>query len=95
MVTYEGRLSKQTEVPEFINTVKTLFRDRPRMVLTEINVKLPNWTLLEAVNPMPIKQDYTKIVGMKCLLPIPWLWWFFRKQPEMFNDNTFTMVDFI
>lgn len=92
MITYEGSLDTDSERTLFVREVKELVAGK-QVCLTEINVKLPEWTLLEVLHPLVCKQAYAKIVGWKCLLPVPWLWWFFGK-PVNFSENYFTMIDF-
>lgn len=94
ILTYEGRLENANEEEMFKKDMHGIVSNYSYIILSSINVKLPEWRTLETVHPVYVKQSYTKIVGWKILLPIPFLWWLLSKKEE-FKDEYFTMVDFV
>ena len=64
---------------------------------TSFNVKHPEWKVVRSINPVPSVSKF-KILDWSTwhtLLPIPWLWKkVYFDKPE-FNEDIFTMVDFL
>lgn len=64
---------------------------------TSFNVKYPEWTVKKVINPTPSISSY-KILNWDTwhtLLPIPWLWKKIYYNKPIFNNTTFTFVDFL
>lgn len=68
-----------------------------RVTFTSFNVKHPEWEVVKCNHPTPHINAY-KVLNWDSwhtLLPIPWLWKkVYYDKPE-FNEETFTMVDFL
>ena len=68
-----------------------------RVTFTSFNVKHPEWKVVKCIHAIPHLNAY-KVLDLRSwhsLLPIPWLWKkFYFDKPE-FNEDTFTMVDFL
>ena len=95
MITYEGSLTTDQQ-QQFLREMKELVEGYPMITLTEINCKLPHWTLISRLCSVPFEAAYVKIVGWKCLLPIPFIWQLITEDDDMeFNSDIFTMVDFL
>ena len=69
----------------------------PKIHFTSFNVKHPEWKVVRSINPVPSVSKF-KILDWSTwhtLLPIPWLWKkVYFDKPE-FNEEVFTMVDFL
>lgn len=91
MITYEGSLSS-SEVHNFKSDMTYMTRHL-RLRLVSLSVKLPVWKTLKSTENISYQQCYPKIVGWKCLLPIPFIWHLFSKDVQL-NSDEFKMVDF-
>lgn len=92
IITYEGKPSAGEEY-WFMDYVYNVIW--PRWVTIDaLFVKKPKWRCISSSkDAWTYLQHYTKIIGWKCLLPIPWLWNKINRFPV---DNTDTeMRDFI
>ena len=68
-----------------------------RILFTYVAYKHPKWTLYHKWYDVAMKQGYVNLDGSTwhTLLPIPWLWKkVYHNKPEFDNDS-FTMVDFL
>ena len=69
----------------------------PKIKFTAFNVKHPEWKVVKSINPVPSVSKF-KILDWSSwhtLIPIPWLWKkIYFDKPE-FNEEVFTMVDFL
>ena len=78
-------------------TVDYLIEAFTRIQFTSFNVKHPEWKVVRSINPVPSVSKF-KILDWSTwhtLLPIPWLWKkIYYDKPE-FNEEVFTMVDFL
>lgn len=78
-------------------TVDYLIEAFTKIKFTSFNVKRPEWKVVKSVNPVPSVSKF-KILDWSTwhtLLPIPWLWKkVYYDKPE-FNEEIFTMVDFL
>lgn len=93
LLTYEGKLKTKEDEDEFARDMEEMTVGYP-LIVSSINVKLPEWKCIKNIHPVYYKQSYVKIVGWKAILPIPWLWWAFGKK-NVFTEEYYTMVDFV
>ena len=72
-------------------------KSNPQIKFTSFNVKHPKWKVVKTINPVASVSKF-KILDWRTwhtLLPIPWLWKkVYYDKPE-FNEDVFTMVDFL
>lgn len=72
-------------------------KSNPQIKFTSFNVKHPEWKVVKTINPVASVSKF-KILDWSSwhtLLPIPWLWKkVYYDKPE-FNEEVFTMVDFL
>lgn len=99
MVTYEGELDDDRH-EDFIADVSDCVKGYEGIHLGHISVKEPVWDIISPNPKQPsYTQNYTKIVGLRCLLPFPRLWWWLlqrHKQNETNEPNeTLSMEDFV
>lgn len=69
----------------------------PRIKFTSFNIKHPEWEVIRRINPVPSVSKF-KILDWSTwhtLLPIPWLWKKICFDKPVFNEEVFTMVDFL
>lgn len=81
-----------------IDDIRYIYMDLfHRITFTTFNVKHPEWKVVKSINHVPSVSKF-KILDWSTwhtLLPIPWLWKkVYFDKPE-FNEDTFTMVDFL
>ena len=93
-VFYEGKLKTEAKRDRFLNDMYDYMKAYVNIDFVSLGVKLPHWRTLRSFANVPNKQDYKKITGWSVMLPIPFLWWMFRPDPQ-FNTETYTMVDFL
>lgn len=69
----------------------------PCIKFTSFNAKHPEWKVIRSIHAVPSVSKF-KILDWQTwhtLIPIPWLWKkVYYDKPE-FNEDTFTMVDFL
>lgn len=74
-----------------------LINEFAKIKFTSFNVKHPEWKVVKNIHAVPSVSKF-KILDWQTwhtLLPIPWLWKkVYYNKPE-FNEDTFTMVDFL
>ena len=74
-----------------------LIKTFTKIQFTSFNVKHPEWKVVRSINHVPSVSKF-KILDWSTwhtLIPIPWLWKkIYFDKPE-FNEDTFTMVDFL
>lgn len=69
----------------------------PRIKFTSFNIKHPEWKVVRSINHVPSVSKF-KILDWSTwhtLLPIPWIWKKIYFDKPVFNEETFTMVDFL
>lgn len=90
MLTYEGHYTEEKEkmIMEFAKWVGLYG------TITTINIKKPDWITLEVRNNIKHKQCFEALnrFNPRMWIPIPWLW---RKKDVEFNDDYYSMVDFL
>lgn len=92
MLTYEG------EAPDdFIDVTDTFVSTYTGITFTCVNTKKPEWKVLKTYNSVPVQSDFVNLDGRTwhTYLPIPWLWKIIYKNRPVFNDECFTLVDFL
>lgn len=92
MITYEG------EAPEdFLDIIETWVKVYTGIKFTSINTKKPVWKCLKTYNSVPVVSKFKNLDGSSwhTYLPIPWLWKkIYYNNPE-FNEEYYTLVDFL
>lgn len=92
MITYEG------EAPEnFLEVVDTWVNMYQGITFTSINTKKPVWKCLKTYNSVSVVSKFKNLDGSTwhTYLPIPWLWKkIYYNNPE-FNEEYYTLVDFL
>lgn len=74
-----------------------VIKEFTKIKFTSFNVKHPEWEIVKSNNPMPHINAYKVLdwSSWHTLIPIPWLWKkIYFDKPE-FNEDMFTMVDFL
>lgn len=68
-----------------------------RILFTYVAYKRPKWTLYHKFYDVAIKQGYVNLDGSTwhTYLPIPWLWKKVYRDKAEFDEESFTMVDFL
>lgn len=99
MVTYEGELDDDRH-EDFIADVSDCVKGYEGIHLGHISVKEPVWDIISPNPKQPsYVSNYTKIVGLRCLLPFPRLWWWLRQRhkPNETNESNeaLSMEDFV
>lgn len=92
MLTYEG------EAPDdFIDVTDTFVSTYTGITFTCVNTKKPEWKVLKTYNNIPVQSDFVNLDGRSwhTYIPIPWLWKKIYKNHPEFNDECFTLVDFL
>lgn len=97
-VTYEGELDNEFAENEFIEKVMSIFNcAKCDKQLIYIAVKSP-WRTIKSCNPdIPFDYGFKPITSdnIRWFLPIPWIWDVFTSRPHTFNEDKYTMVDFL
>lgn len=92
MLTYEG------EAPEdFLDVVDLWVKTYNKITYTSINTKKPVWKTLRIYHGVPLKSAFKNLDGTTwhTYIPIPWLWKKIYFDKPTFNDDYFTLVDFL
>lgn len=92
-LTYEGYCDEPYFI-EFKAEAEDIFKKYDGIQFQYFAAKLPKWTIFEKIGKNYPIQGFKPIVGVRSLLPIPWLWHKISKKPT-FNDKKFTLVDFL
>lgn len=91
-LTYEG-VADDT----FINEIDRIVKCFPDIKFTTINTKYPQWKVLRQYNSIAATDAFIALdfTSWHTLLPIPILWkWIYYNKPQ-FNEEVYTMVDFL
>ncbi len=90
-------LTCESGQPMYKHTQDIHINEFIKINFTSFNVKHPEWKVVRSINPVPSVSKF-KILDWSTwhtLIPIPWLWKkVYFDKPE-FNEDTFTMVDFL
>lgn len=91
-ITYEGWNEQ-----DYLEQVEKWHQKYPNIQLETINVKYPEWTTLIVYNHIPCQDKYIHLdfSSWHTFIPIPWLWKKIYYNKVQFNDNTYTVVDFL
>ena len=67
------------------------------LIPTYIAHKHPKWTIYHVYNEIPCRQGFLPLDGHSwhTYIPIPWLWSKLYNNHPIFDDNSFTLVDFL
>lgn len=92
MITYEG-----TAPENFLEIVDKWVKLYDKITITSINTKKPVWKCLKVYNDVPLKSAFKNLDGSTwhTYIPIPWIWKKIYFNKPVFNDEIFTMVDFL
>lgn len=95
LITLEGRADGKEE--RFLRDVQVLASLFSRIVLLEVNVKLPTWTQLyrNGSSKVTYTKDYPLIKGWRALLPFPRFWHLFRSYGLLSGVTSFSLRDFV
>ena len=91
-ITYEG-----WDERDYLAQVEEWHRKYPNIRLETINVKYPKWTTLKVYNSIPCRDKYIHLdfSSWHTFLPIPWLWKKIYYNRVEFNEDSYTVVDFL
>ena len=91
-ITYEG-----WDEQDFLNKVEEWHIKYPNIKLETINVKYPGWRVLKVYNHIPCQDKFIHLdfSSWHTLLPIPWLWKKIYYNKVEFNNEIYTVVDFL
>lgn len=80
----------------FITAVHEWQKKYPHLQFVEVAVKLPDWRVLETICDVPYEYGFKPInkYTKRQLFPIPIFYWLINKKAT-FNEEQFTMVDFL
>lgn len=91
---YEGRFYDSDHEQYFLADMQGFINEFKGIDIVILGVKKPEWKALREFKYVPMVSKFAKIVGWKCLLPFPFLWWAVTPHP-IFNNEEYQMVDFL
>lgn len=86
-----------TTKQEFIDYIDYISEKYPNIKICTVNVKYPTWQMIRQDNQIPLKSKFLALDGSSwhTYLPIPWLWKKIYFNNPVFNEEYYTMVDFL
>lgn len=93
-ITYEGT---NTNVDEWRNKIVGMLIEYSNLQLTSVNIKKPVWQCVYTAASVPTEQGFISLdmSTWHSLIPIPWLWDKLYKEKKVYNNDYFTLVDFL
>lgn len=93
-ITYEHNIDNIDIYKLYIDNIYNIYNN---IKYTYIAIKNPKWTVIESINSISTIQGFKSLDGSSwhTYIPIPWFWDRVLSRPHKFNNEIFTLVDFL
>ena len=95
-ITYEIRLTDE-EKEKFLELVDSVNETYKNILICSVNLKKPTWTNVRNYHSVPLRGEFVHLDGSSwhTYIPLPWLWKKIYYDEPKFNEDYYTMVDFL